>query len=500
MLEHKRRPKEFAMTATTPDIDDFRLSPFELFKIWVRHLSSLLIPLTTIAFLWTGPHAWYIAPLFMLPLIYALTLDQRDTVELRQPLESTPAWPFDLIVYLLTALQFLMIYMLSDMFSRQGFFSIDTIMVIVVVGGNSGFSIITAHELIHRKRPWEQWLGRLILATALQEHFFTEHLRGHHSKVGQADDPATARFGESYNDFYKRTVPGQIKSAWHLEKRRLGDPDMSLFDKRMIHNRLLHGVTIGWGIGFAILAGFGVVPFMVYILQAFMASRLLEAVNYFEHWGLRRRTRNVRPIDSWDTHSWFTYYGLTGLSRHADHHAEQTRPYQQLRVFEDVPVLPTGYIGLVDMVMERNDDFQKHAVGELKRRELGPYSADTPAEEREAAEVIASEILARKPPEQGGPFGPLPQNATGWVRRIAIFSVIALMTAGAVSWEIAGDTSLLLERFVLHIWILGSIWAAIRIRFAVKESSSSENLSWTTAMAALFALGTFATSVVGLPV
>ena len=53
--------------------------------IWVRHLSSLLIPVSTLAFLWTGPHVWYVAPLFMLPPIFALVLDSNSTVELRQP-------------------------------------------------------------------------------------------------------------------------------------------------------------------------------------------------------------------------------------------------------------------------------------------------------------------------------------------------------------------------------------------------------------------------------
>jgi len=484
------------MTTIAPSLDDARLAPGELLQIWVRHLSSLLIPLSSLAFLWTGPHAWYIAPLFMLPVIYALSIDSSDSVELRQPLATTPAWPFDLIVYVLTALQFVMIYQLAVMFSHQGFFSVDTVMVIVVVGGNSGFSIITAHELIHRKRPWEQWLGRLLLATVLQEHFFTEHLRGHHARVGQDDDPATARFGETYRDFYKRTVPGQIDSAWRLEKKRLGDPDMGLFDARMLHNRLLHGAMIGWGIGIAILVAFGVVPFIVFLMQAFMASRLLEAVNYFEHWGLRRKTRNVRPVDSWDTHSWFTYYGLTGLSRHADHHAEQTRPYQQLRIFEEVPILPTGYVGMVDMVIGRNDEFRQHAVRELQRRELGPFSSETPAEEREAAEQTAREILAIKLPQPTGFFGPMPRDAADWLRRIAIIAGIAFVTAAGVTWETGSDASLL-ARTALHGWILCVFWAATRIRIGHVLKGGTEGVAWTMAMSVLVALGALTSAVVG---
>ena len=43
-----------------------------------------------------------------------------------------------------------------------------------------------------------------------------------------------------------------------------------------------------------ILASFaGAVAFAVFLIQAFSASRLLEAVNYFEHWGLTRRVHRV---------------------------------------------------------------------------------------------------------------------------------------------------------------------------------------------------------------
>ncbi len=59
---------------------------------------------------------------------------------------------------------------------------------------------------------------------------YTEHLRGHHVRVGTPDDPATARFGEAYEPFFRRTVPAQFRSAWRLELTRLGDAEMSLFN------------------------------------------------------------------------------------------------------------------------------------------------------------------------------------------------------------------------------------------------------------------------------
>ena len=113
--------------------------------------------------------------------------------------------------------------------------------------------------------------------------------------------------------------------------------------------------------------------FVAFVLQALFATRLLEIVNYFEHWGLERRGPRVTPADSWDTHSWFTYYALIGLSRHADHHAHGSRPYQALRVRDEAPLLPTGYVGMLPLVVFRNRRFQALATAELERRKLGPF-------------------------------------------------------------------------------------------------------------------------------
>ena len=345
-----------------------------LFRIWSLHLLSFVIPSITLAFLLTGPHAWYTSVLFILPLVAIVIADRTLGHERRQPLAKQPAWPFDLLVYALTALQLWMIYLVGRMYAQQSFFSMDMLMAVVVVGTSSGFSIITAHELIHRPVWWERLLGRALLVTVLYEHFYTEHIRGHHVRVGTLEDGATARFGETFRQFYRRTVPQQFKSAWRLECTRLGDPQMRLADARQLGNRVLHGVAAGVLLAASIGAAFGVTAFFAFLLQAQAASRLLEVVNYFEHWGLQRSAKRVQPIDSWDTHSWFTYYALVGLSRHADHHAYASRAYQDLRVWDEAPVLPRGYVSLIPMILANNPKFRRLATAELERHKLGPFA------------------------------------------------------------------------------------------------------------------------------
>ena len=372
------------MAATSPhelaSPSEARLASREVARIFFPHLLALYFPLNATLFLLTGPHRGWLALLFVVPLVVAHALDTNGRVERRQPDAALPAWPFDALVYVLAALQLLNIALLGRMYAVQSFFSMDLVMALLVVGSSSGFSIITAHELIHRRGRFDRLLGRVLLATVLYEHFYTEHVRGHHARVGTPEDPATARFGESFHAFYRRTVPAQFRSAWRLETKRLGDPDMKLFDRRILKSRVLHGLGAEWALALAMLGLAGPVAFVAFLLQAFSATRLLEVVNYFEHYGLTRPARRrVQPTDSWDTHAWFTYYALVGLSRHADHHAYAARPYQQLRVWEEPPILPAGYVGTIFMVLARNRRFRALAEQELRRRGLGPFATEAKA-------------------------------------------------------------------------------------------------------------------------
>lgn len=357
-----------------------RAGALETARIFLLHGLCFVLPVTTLAFLWTAPHPWYLALPFFGVILVSVELDKRSRVERRQPAERLATWPFDALLYVLVGLQFVIIALALHLVWAHGFFAVDTLVAWLLVGINSGYSaIVVAHELIHRPRQRMQRLGRALLVTVLYEHFYTEHVRGHHSRVGTPEDPATARFGETFHAFFRRTVPGQLRSAWRLETKRLGDEDMSLLDPRLLRSRVVHGLAIEWGIALAILGLLGPGPFVLYLGQALIAIRLLEAVNYFEHWGLVRNAKRVTPLDSWDTESWFTLYTLVGLSRHADHHAFATRPFQQLRHWDPSPKLPYGYFGMVEMVIFKNREFRQVMTEELRRMRLGPFAGETSA-------------------------------------------------------------------------------------------------------------------------
>ena len=502
------------MAAAAPTLDNDAPHATEVAGIWLRHLTAFYIPTITLVFLVTGPHPWYVGALFMFPMMLAHEIDCSARCERRQRSESLPAWPFDLLVYALAGMQFWIVAETIRLFSVQGIFSVDMLMVFLIVGGCSGFSIITAHELIHRRNRAEQWLGRLLLCSVLYEHFYTEHLRGHHARVGTPDDPATARFGESYAGFWRRTVPAQFRSAWRLEAKRLGDSDMRLLDVRMLHNRVLHGLVLEWGFAVSVFAIFGFSAFFAFVLQALVAVRLLEAVNYFEHWGLQRRTRRVQPVDSWDTHSWFTYYGLTGLSRHADHHAWPARPYQQLRIWDEAPLLPYGYIGMTDLVMGKNAEFQRLACDELARRRLGPFapaeadgaSANSslapldPKIARERLAEVQAERDAKGKPE-GKPEGALRLIASHLaalpplLRGGLVGAGLLLALTLGVQWEAAGEMSFA-ARLLLNAWIAGAFAVSFALLNRIQQTTGKQNVAWAVGLSLLLLLGSVTNFVV----
>jgi alkane 1-monooxygenase len=364
-----------AAVAATPAV----VSRRETVRIWGLHCLCFVLPLTTLAFHLTAPHPWWIALLFTLPVVASVLIDVRAGAETRQPAKTLPAWPFDGILYALFALHVVNVGLMLQVVSTHGFWRMDTLVGWQLMGITAGYSgIVVAHELMHRRERHMKWLARILMSLVLYEHFFTEHLRGHHVRIGTPDDPATARFGEGYHGFFRRTVPAQLRSAWRLEARRLGDENMRWSDPRLLRSRVVHGLAFEWGLALAILFAFGPGAFALYLGQAFVAVRLLECVNFFEHWGLVRSGPRVAPVDSWDTTSWFTLYTLVGLSRHADHHAWSARPYAQLRHWDESPKLPSGYFGMVVLAFVRPRRYRELMTAELRRRELGPFAPPFP--------------------------------------------------------------------------------------------------------------------------
>lgn len=214
----------------------------------------------------------------------------------------------------------------------------------------AGVAINTAHELGHKREQAERRLSRVALAQTCYGHFYVEHNHGHHIRVATPEDPASSRMGESFWRFLPRAVLGSIRSAWHLERRRLGRRGRPVWSR---HNDVLSAWAITVALYGALGAVFGwaVLPYLV--LQGILGFCLLETVNYLEHYGLLRQRRpdgryeRVSPQHSWNSDNTISNLFLFQLQRHSDHHANPLRRYQTLRHFDEAPQLPSGYATMI---------------------------------------------------------------------------------------------------------------------------------------------------------
>lgn len=262
---------------------------------------------------------------------------------------------------------------------------IDKLGLAVSIGTIGGIGINTAHELGHKREANERWLAKIALAQVFYGHFYIEHNRGHHVRVATPEDPASSRMGESFYRFWPRTVGGSLRSAWGLEAKRYKRKKTHPFHLgNDVLNAWLMSVVL-WGALVAWL-GVGILPFLV--VQAVIGFSLLEVVNYMEHYGMlrqkvgsgeRQRYERVDPSHSWNSNNIATNVLLYHLQRHSDHHANPTRRYQTLRDFEESPVLPTGYAGMIVLalvpplfrrVMDKR--VVAHFDGDISRANLQP--------------------------------------------------------------------------------------------------------------------------------
>ena len=254
-------------------------------------------------------------------------------------LETSPL--FRLILYAWVPLQLGLILWGAKLISEGSLGALDAVLFTLSVGLATGATGITiAHELGHKRPAFDRFLSRLLLVTVSYGHFTVEHNRGHHVRVATPEDPATARYGESFWRFLPRTLVGSFKDACCM------DP----FE-----------VIRAWAATFAVAAtlglAFGPLAVAFFFGQSAMAVLLLEAVNYIEHYGLERKKladgRYERPAarHAWDAYERLSNCFLVHLQRHADHHLNPMRPYAALQPQAESPKLPTGYAGMVPIAL-----------------------------------------------------------------------------------------------------------------------------------------------------
>jgi len=226
---------------------------------------------------------------------------------------------------------------------------------------------VPGHELTHRKKKkFDMFVGNWMLAFSWDCTFAIEHVYGHHKEVCLDEDPASAKRGENiYLFLIKASYEEQI-SGWKLEAARLKRRNQNVFS---IHNRMLVGylrcttITI---LAFMFGGLFGVLAFL---LCAFAAKLLLEAINYIEHYGLvREKGKPVGMRHSWNSNHLLSSVYLCNVTRHSDHHRSTALNFWELDpCHDDAPLLPYGYLSMLYLVLLTPFLYKKIMAKELSK-------------------------------------------------------------------------------------------------------------------------------------
>jgi alkane 1-monooxygenase len=371
-------------------------SPAEHWKdgkryLWMLGFLVMLLPLSGAQLAaQTGWSIFYwFAPLFIysvIPLLdHLVGTDASNPPEAAVPVLERDRY-YRFIVYVAVAIQYLVFVWGFELIANGGLSWFAQLGLAVSIGGVTGVSINTAHELGHKTDPFERWLAKITLAPVAYGHFFVEHNRGHHVRVATPEDPASARFGETFWEFLPRTVIGSVKSAWEIEARRLARSGKGPWTWENDNLQAWAMTVVLWG---ALVAWLGpaIVPFL--LVQAVYGFSLLESVNYVEHYGLCRqkmpdgRYERCQPHHSWNSNHVVTNLFLYQLQRHSDHHAYPTRSYQSLRHFDDCPQLPSGYASMILLAYVPRLWFRlmdprvvAHYKGDMRRANIKPSIRD----------------------------------------------------------------------------------------------------------------------------
>ncbi len=343
-----------------------------------KHLLCLILPISTFLFLtvgvMNGTHGIAVALAWTIPFWLVLLVDWLNpSFKMVSNIESAPkpsSYYFDGVLYLLALLQLANIVAMLSYVSQLQWYSyqemaigvFNLVIVRFLVSTSSGTSgIVLAHELIHRSQPSLQLLGRLLLCSVCYEHFEISHKRGHHLNLGMPDDIATARFNESFKDYWRRIYVGYFRYAWNSEQDRLQNNQNY---PGIIHNHVLQGVLVELALLVAIIMYFGWLAAVMFVYQAIAAVRILEAVNYFQHWGLENG--RFGKTYGWVSQSSLTRYALIGLSNHIGHHQDEHKHFHEIDYSEQGPKMPYGYFVMNLWVKLNNASYQKMASRELE--------------------------------------------------------------------------------------------------------------------------------------
>jgi alkane 1-monooxygenase len=316
----------------------------------LKYLAALSIPLSAILSLRLGGLWSFFTPFYafvMIPVLELILPLDTTNYDADNKNKRSHNKLFDWLLYANIPLVFglLIAYLYAITAGEYATYELaGLIFSLGIVLGTNGINV--GHELGHRQKSPERFLGKLLLLPSLYMHFYIEHNFGHHLHAATKEDPATALINQSVYSFWLSSVSRQLMKAWVIQLKLLKAESRSVFS---IKNDMLWYSIIQFVYLLTVFMAFGAKGLLFALGAAVVGFLLLETVNYIEHYGLLRlklpsgRYERVREIHSWNSNNVMGRIILYELTRHSDHHYISSKKYQVLDCHEDSPQMPFGY-------------------------------------------------------------------------------------------------------------------------------------------------------------
>ncbi len=315
----------------------------------LKYLVAYSIPLVAVLGLMLRGAWAYATPIYAfvaIPLLEILLPQDASNLTEEERSEKKRNPLFDWLLYLNIVWMFGILMATLLMVTSTSLEGYETGGYIFSTGIVLGYGINVAHELGHRERRMERFLGKFLLMPSLYMHFFIEHNFGHHLHAATREDPATARYNQSVYSFWVTSIIGQYISAWKIQRDLLKRGGHSFVSYK---NDMLWYVLIQLLYLAVVFVLFGTLGLLFALGAAATGFLLLETINYIEHYGLIRkklpsgRYERVREVHSWNSNHVVGRMVLYELTRHSDHHYRAAKKYQLLDYHDISPQMPFGY-------------------------------------------------------------------------------------------------------------------------------------------------------------
>lgn len=316
----------------------------------LKYIAAFTIPLTAFIGLYFKGYFSFLTPVYafviipFLELLLPVDTKNLDTKSVDIKLKQNF---FDWLLYLNLPIVFSLIVLSLYVVTNSSLTIYELIGLTFSLGivlGTNGINV--AHELGHRQKTNERFIGKALLLPSFYMHFYIEHNFGHHLHAATPEDPATARYNQTVYSFWLTSTTRQYFNAWAIQKRLLKNKNTSFFS---VNNDMLWYTLFQIMYLVIVFTVFGETGVLFSIFSGIGGFILLETVNYIEHYGLLRhktksgRYERVKEIHSWNSNHVVGRIVLYELTRHSDHHYKSSKKYQILDCHDESPQMPCGY-------------------------------------------------------------------------------------------------------------------------------------------------------------